>query len=364
MNARVLVAMSGGVDSSVALLKVLEAGYDAIGITMKLWEYRDIGGNLLGESNCCPVEAINGARDVCVQLGVPHYTFDFQDVFQATVVDNFIAEYLGGRTPNPCVRCNSYVKWDALLEQAKRIGAQKIATGHYAIIAESADGQPRLLKGADQLKDQSYVLWGIPRASLSQTLLPLGKMTKAEVRKFAASHGLATAAVPESQDICFVTDKDYRRFLKEHARKELAEVGVGDIVDETGAVLGKHSGYPNYTIGQRRGLGIAFPEPLYVTGLDPATNQVTVAAKSSLLSSICQVTDLNWLVDPPKGPLHVEARIRYNASGVPARLIPGDEGATLEFSEPQLSITAGQSAVFYQEDIVLGGGIIQGAHNA
>ena len=358
MSERVVVAMSGGVDSSVALLKVLEAGYEAFGVTMKLWESRDVGGQLLEESNCCPVEAINMARDVCVSLGVPHYTLDFQDVFKATVIDNFVEEYLAGRTPNPCVRCNSYVKWDALIDYADQLGADKIATGHFARIATGPNGQPQLLRGVDQHKDQSYVLWGIPRDTLQRTLLPLGGMTKTQVRALANEAGLATANVPESQDICFVTDNNYRRFLSEHASEQMAGVGPGSILDEAGTEIGTHPGYVNYTVGQRRGLGLASPEPLYVKELDREQNTVTVAPQAALWGSQCQVQELNWLVDPPGDPVTVHARVRYNSTGAAARLNFEDDTVELHFEEPQLAITAGQSATFYEGDVLLGGGVI------
>ena len=357
MAERVVVAMSGGVDSSVALLKVLEAGYEPIGVTMKLWEYRDMGGNLLAESNCCPVEAVNLARDVCFSLGVPHYTLDFRDTFKRLVVDDFISEYLAGRTPNPCVRCNSYLKWDALIDYADQLGQAKIATGHYARIS-TANGQPQLLKGRDLHKDQSYVLWGIPRETLRRTVLPLGDLTKQEVRRLAEENGLATAHVPDSQDICFVADGDYRRFLQEQAGPQLEQIGSGDILDEAGVVLGAHPGYAHYTVGQRRGLGLSSPEPLYVKALDPAHNTITVAAQQSLYGSRCEVRNLNWLCDPPEGTLQVQARIRYNSSGAAAELSLNGEQAILTFTEPQLAITAGQSAVFYDGDVLLGGGVI------
>ncbi len=360
MSTRVLVAMSGGVDSSVALLKTLEAGYDAIGVTMKLWEYRDAGGHIVGESNCCPVEAINDARDVCYSLGVPHYTLDFQEVFRAQVVDHFVAEYLGGRTPNPCVRCNSFVKWDALIAQADQLGARFIATGHYARIEAGPDGAPRLLKGLDANKDQSYVLWAINRHTLARTLFPLGGMTKAQVRQVAREHDLATAHAPDSQDICFVADHDYRRFLRQQAPDRLADVGAGEIVNEAGEVLGTHPGYPYFTLGQRRGLGLSGPEPRYVNALDADTNRITVGSRAALLSSRCTVEQVNWLVEPPAAPVDIDGRVRYNGTGTLARLIP-TSGATaqLEFAEPQLAITPGQSAVFYAGEVVLGGGIIQ-----
>ncbi len=358
MSEHVIVAMSGGVDSSVALLKVLEAGHQAIGVTMKLWAYRDMGG-VTRESGCCPLEAINDAREVCVSLGVPHYTLDFQDVFRAQVVDNFVDEYLAGRTPNPCIRCNSLIKWDALIKQADQLGAGKIATGHYARIEPGPDRQPRLLKGVDARKDQSYALWGIPRDTLSRTLLPLGNMTKDLVREVAREHDLPTARTPESQDIRFVPDDDYRRFLSEYANGRLANIGEGEIVDEKGAVIGRHPGYAFYTIGQRRGLGIAHSEPLYVRELDPAANRITVAPQPALMSTICEVHQLNWLVNPPAGPVPVHAWVRYNSAGAPARLIPLGNAIRLEFQEPQLAITPGQSAVFYDGKVLLGGGIIR-----
>lgn len=364
MPERAVVAMSGGVDSSVALLKVLEAGYDAIGVTMKLWEYRDTGGNLLGESTCCPVDAINNARDVCVSNGVPHYTLDFQEVFQQTVIDNFVEEYFRGRTPNPCVRCNSYVKWDALLRQADQLGAHIIATGHYARIADGSDGKPRLLRGKDPYKDQSYMLWGISRDTLARTFFPLGDMTKAQVRQTARDKDLISAETSESQEICFITDNDYARFLISQGNGRLPDLENGEIVDESGRVIGTHRGYPFYTVGQRRGLGIAHTEPLYVKELNPAANQIKVAPQASLYSTLCFVENLNWLVDEPSVPVQVHAQIRYNSAGAPARLTPEGNYFRLEFQEPQLAVTPGQSAVFYDNEVVMGGGIIRPGENS
>lgn len=359
MAERVVVAMSGGVDSSVALLQVLEAGYDAIGVTLKLWEYRDAGGNLLGESTCCPVDAINDARDVCVSYGVPHYSLDFREVFQSTVIDNFVKEYIRGHTPNPCVRCNTYVKWDALLRHADQLGAQAIATGHYARIAADPDGKLRLLRGKDSRKDQSYMLWGISRDTLAQTLFPLGDLTKAQVRQIARTNKLVTADTSESQEICFVADNHYPRFLKSRSNGQFKDPGNGEIVDEDGNVIGTHRGYPFYTVGQRRGLGIAHSEPLYVKELNPSTNQIKAAPRSSLFNRVCLVEQVNWLVDKPSEPVRVQARIRYNSSGSPAKLTPEQDHVRIEFEEPQLAITPGQSAVFYDAEVVLGGGIIK-----
>mgnify|MGYP001979082130 FL=1 len=278
--------MSGGVDSSVALLKIIEMGYDAIGVTMKLWEYRNVGGNLLNDSNCCSVGAINNAKLVCDRMDVPHYTLDFTDIFQKSVVDNFADEYLKGRTPNPCVRCNSLVKWDAFIDQADQLGAAYIATGHYANV-QHTNGSSVLKKGKDPLKDQAYVLWGIPAHTLSRTLFPLGDFTKQEVREIARDNNLETAEIPESMEICFVADNNYKRFLKDYSPEQTAQIGAGDILDEAGEVVGAHSGYTDYTIGQRKGLGLSNPEPRYVSKIDPVLNQIIVGKKDSLNENIC-----------------------------------------------------------------------------
>ena len=358
MKDKVLVAMSGGVDSSVALLKIVEMGYEAIGVTMKLWEYRDMGGNLLEDSNCCSVGAINNAKLVCHRLGVPHYTLDFRDVFKKSVVDNFSDEYLAGRTPNPCVRCNSLVKWDAFIEQADKLGAAYIATGHYANV-QRMNGSAVLKKGKDPLKDQAYVLWGIPAHTLSRTLFPLGDLTKEEVRNIARKNEFETAEIPESMEICFVADNNYKRFLKDYSPKKMAKIGVGDILDEAGEVVGEHSGYTNYTIGQRKGLGLSNTEPRYVSKIDPAANQITVGKKDSLTEYTCEVSGINWLVENMTFPREIQAQIRYNSPGINATLSQNDGHISVKFAKPQTAVTPGQSIVFYRDDIVLGGGIIE-----
>ncbi len=355
---KVLVAMSGGVDSSVALLEIIEAGYEAIGITMKLWEYRDVGGNLLDDSNCCSIGAINNAKLVCDRMGVAHYTLDFTGVFRETVVDNFAEEYLAGRTPNPCVRCNSFVKWDAFIEQADQLGAQYIATGHYARIIQS-DNNFRLAKGKDPLKDQAYVLWGIPAETLQRTLLPLGDYTKEDVRNIARKHKLETAETPESMEICFVADNNYKRFLKDYAPNEIEAIGQGKIVEGNGEVVGVHSGYTNYTIGQRKGLGLSNSEPRYVSKIDPDSNRIFIGKKESLYEQSCRVTQINWLEQNLHFPIKVNAQIRYNSQPVPAVVKQNGEKLLVQFVAPQLSITPGQSIVFYRDDIVIGGGIIE-----
>jgi len=358
MKDKVLVAMSGGVDSSVALLKIIDMGYDAIGITMKLWEYRDVGGNLLEDSNCCSVGAINNAKLVCDRLNVPHYTIDFTDIFRKTVVDNFADEYLKGRTPNPCVRCNSFVKWDAFIEQANRLGANYIATGHYARIYQE-DNSFYLQKGKDLIKDQAYVLWGIPIETLSRTLLPLGNYTKKEVRNIARKNNLETADIPESMEICFVADNNYKRFLTDYIPNKINAIGSGEIVDESGASVGIHTGYTNYTIGQRKGIGLSNPEPRYVTKIKPSTNQIVIGKKKDLYESMCSISRTNWLVNDMTFPCTVKAQIRYNSPLVSAKIKKENNIYKVCFTEPQMAITPGQSIVFYKDNIVLGGGVIE-----
>jgi len=361
LKTKVMVAMSGGVDSSVALLKVLESGYEAFGVTMKLWDYQASGGNVSRENSCCSVDEINGAKLVCDRMDVPHYTIDFSKVFRDKVMDNFAGEYLAGRTPNPCIRCNSFVKWDAFIQQADILGADLIATGHYARV-ELRDDVPVLKKGLDPVKDQAYVLWGIPRHTMTRTLLPLGNLTKPQVRQIAADNRLATATTPESMEICFIPDNNYMRFLREFVPDKVNAIGHGNIIEDH-QVVGTHSGYAGYTVGQRKGLGLSNPEPRYVQKIDPETNTVFVSKKNALLTFGCNISSVNWLVDPPDFPHRVQAQIRYNSQPVTADLAPGSTGELqAQFSEPQPAVTPGQSIVFYDQhetDIVLGGGIIE-----
>jgi tRNA-specific 2-thiouridylase len=358
MADKVLVAMSGGVDSSVALIKIIEQGYEPIGVTMKLWDYNDVGGNLVNETNCCSVESINTAKLVCDKMGFPHYTLDFTGVFKETVVENFVSEYLSGRTPNPCVRCNSFVKWDAFIQQADQLGAKYISTGHYAQIEEIGD-EYSLLKGVDPVKDQAYVLWGIPKETLSRTLLPLGGLHKTEVREIARKHNLESAETPESMEICFVADNNYKRFLSEYSPNEIDKIGEGNIVNENGKTLGKHSGFTDYTVGQRKGLGLSFPEPRYVKEINPENNQIVVGEKNSLYSESCNVKHLNWLIDNPDFPSDIQCQIRYNSTAVNCTISKKEHIISVVFKEPQLAVTPGQSIVFYDKDRVLGGGIIE-----
>ena len=357
----VLVAMSGGVDSAVALLKIIDMGYNAIGVTMKLWEYKQVGGNFLKDNNCCAVESINNAKLVCERLGVPHYTIDFTEDFKEKVIDNFVDEYLAGRTPNPCIRCNTYVKWDTFIEQADKLGAKYIATGHYAVIKKQ-NNIYQIKRGKDKLKDQSYVLWGIPKETLSRTILPLGHLTKKEVRKIARENSFENADTPESMEICFIPDNNYKRFIREYAENEVEHLNnkEGKTLNEKGEKIGINEGYINYTIGQRKGIGLSNPEPLYVKNINANNNSITVSDKKSLFSKKCKISNINWLDTKLKFPLDVLAQIRYNGAISKAMLSNNNNKILAEFNEPQLAITPGQSIVFYNDNQrLLGGGIIE-----
>jgi len=350
--------MSGGVDSSVALSLLLDGGYECIGVTMKLWENKDPISNVVRNSNCNTVEAINGAKMVCDRLGVHHYTLDFMDIFKKNVVDDFSNEYLSGRTPNPCVRCNSIVKWETLLQQADIFGIDYIATGHYARI-QHEENTSYLLKGTDELKDQSYMLWQINPEALKRTLLPLGEMTKAETRDYAKVNGLETAQTPESMDLCFVSGDDYSKFLYEIMPEKMNSVTSGDIMDETGEVVGEHTGFTNYTIGQRKGIGLAFTEPRYVKKINPMDNSIVIAKKDAMYSKHCYVSQLNWFIEPPYDNMNTFAQIRYNSKGCDATVVKEGDNYKINFNEPQLAVTPGQSIVFYDGNKLVCGGIIE-----
>ena len=356
----VLVAMSGGVDSAVALLKIVEMGYRAIGITMKLWEYKNVGGNTLKDNNCCAVESINNAKLICERLQVPHYTIDFTKDFEKKVISNFVNEYIAGRTPNPCVRCNSYVKWDTFIKQADKLGAEYIATGHYAVI-ERENNIYKIKRGKDKHKDQTYVLWGIPKETLSRAILPLGNLTKKEVRKIATENNFENANTPESMEICFVPDNNYKRFVKEYAKDKINYPNrLGDTLNERGEKIGKNEGYINYTIGQRKGIGVTNPEPLYVKKINSKNNSITVSKKESLFSNKCKISNINWLDKNLKLPLDVFTQIRYNGNISKTHISDYKNNILAKFEKPQLAITPGQSIVFYDKnERLLGGGIIE-----
>lgn len=357
----VLVAMSGGVDSSVAAALLHERGYNVIGVTMNLWDYDRVGGNVNRDSGCCSIDTMDDARSVCHTLGVPHYVVNFRDQFEAAVTDNFISEYMEGRTPNPCVRCNTYIKWGVLLQKAEELGADKIATGHYARSHFDTERDRYLLRrGKDPGKDQSYALWGIRQEGLMRTLFPIGEFEKTEIRQIARSLGLRTAEKSESQEICFIPDNDYTRYLRMKRPEIDVQLEDGEIVDQEGKVLGRHRGFPFYTIGQRKGLGLS-TGPVYVTEIDAGNNRVVVGDSRDLMHAGLIADHLNWIaLAKLDDELQVEAKIRYNDPGAAARIRPAAKGAIeVIFDRPQRAVTPGQSVVFYQDDVVVGGGVIR-----
>jgi len=358
----VVVSMSGGVDSSVAAALLREKGYRVIGVTMKLWEYSSVGGNLFSDTACCSVESMNDARAVCQRLGIPHYTLDLREEFEKAVIQNFVQEYLSGRTPNPCILCNRMIKWGVLWQRAQELGATYLATGHYARIIYDSDQNRYLLKRAvDRSKDQSYALWGLDQERLRVTLLPVGEFTKTRVRQIARALGLKTFQKPESQEICFVPDNDYARFLRDWVPDLEQRLSGGEIYDTEGRLLGYHHGYPFYTIGQRRRLGIAVGRPLYVTEIDPQRNRLIVGEAQHLYRRVLLARNANWIAfDTLKEPIRAFTKIRYRDPGSDAWVIPHSDGQIrVEFDQPQRAITPGQSVVFYDGDILLGGAIIE-----
>lgn len=352
--------MSGGVDSSVTAALLKEQGFEVIGITMKLWDFDKLGGNINHESGCCSLDSINDARMVCDSIGAPHYVFDLSEEFHSAVIDNFVDEYLVGRTPNPCVMCNKHIKWGTFWHKARKLGADYLATGHYARVSQDP-GQGRFIlrKGMDHNKDQSYALWGITQKALAMTLFPIGELTKVEVREHADRLKLKTANKSESQEICFIPDNDYARFLDRQVEGLGDRVSGGEIVTAEGDVVGHHRGYPFYTIGQRRGVGVAMNTPIYVTNIDHKNNRIEIGGNDSLLHRGLTASQVNWVSTAPGEELEAEVKIRYNDAGSPAIVSPeGSDAVRIAFREPQRAVTPGQSVVFYDEDRVLGGGII------
>lgn len=354
-KTRVLVGLSGGVDSSTAAALLLEEDYDVVGITFKLWPQDCISR---AEDKCCGPQAVMDARSVCFKLGIPFYLIDEADEFQRQVIEYFAEEYRQGRTPNPCIQCNDKLKFGTMLNRADQLGAEYVATGHYARVeSHPANGRRLLMRGRDPRKDQSYFLFTLRQEQLARVLFPLGKLNKSETRAVAREEGLRIADKEESQEICFVPDKDYGRFLQQ---SQLVAKHRGEIVDLHGRVLGHHDGIEFYTIGQRKGLGLAAKSPLYVIDLVPETNRVVVGDNVHLEQSTFRVERCNWIPwESPPNSLEVTARIRYNHPGTPATVVPESDGsATVRLHTPQRAITPGQACVFYQDDVVAGGGWI------
>lgn len=359
-NGKVMVAMSGGIDSTVTALMLHQQGYEVIGITMKTWDYASSGSSKK-ETGCCNLDSFNDARMAAVQNGFPHFILDIRDEFGDFVVNNFVDEYLAGRTPNPCVMCNTHIKWRALLKRADALGCDWIATGHYASIYRHDNGRYVVSKGIDDTKDQSYVLWGLQQDLLSRTILPLGTYHKTGIRQLAHDMGYTELAKKaESYEICFVPDNDYRSFLKTKSPGLEARVSGGNFVDKTGRILGKHRGYPFYTIGQRKGLEIAFGKPMYVTGIDPEANAVVLGEEEDLNRNDVLVRGINLIkYDAITAGMEALTKIRYKGTGSPSTLHPAEDGVNVRFYEHVKGIAPGQSAVFYDGDDVIGGGIIQ-----
>ena len=354
-KTRVVVGMSGGVDSSATAALLLEQGFDVVGITLKLWPQDCVSR---AEDKCCGPQAVTDARAVCHKLGVPYYLIDEAEQFQTKVIKYFADEYKAGRTPNPCVMCNQNLKFGRLIERADQLGAQFIATGHFARLERSQDGTRVLLKrGRDLRKDQSYFLFSLRQDQLSRAMFPLGEKTKSDTREVARHCNLKTADKEESMEICFVPDNDYGRFLQQ---ANLAQKHKGEIVDLRGTLLGHHDGIEFYTIGQRKGLGISSAKPLYVVELDAEHNRVVVGDDSELDRDEFSVDRCNWIpFDQPPETLEVTAKIRYNHPGATATVTPQPGGrAKVKLHSPQRAITPGQAAVFYQDDLVVGGGWI------
>lgn len=358
MSSTVLVGMSGGVDSSVAAAMLVNAGHRVIGVTLNVWPEGDDLAIIEREDACCALGAVEDARRVCGQLDIPHYVVNFRDIFRRHVIDNFVDEYRRGRTPNPCVRCNQFIKFDALLAKAEALGADYVATGHYARTARADSGRWALRKAADARKDQSYVLYVMTQDRLARAMFPLGDLSKDETRRLAENLGLHVAGKPESMEICFVPTKNYRDYLRQH---EPTSARPGAIVDADGRVVGTHEGVAFYTVGQRRGLGIASSRPLFVSEILADENVLVVGDEAGLYQTEAFATGVNWVaIEALDGPMRATAKVRYKAEEAPVILEPAEGGVRVTFDAPQRAITPGQTIVFYDGELVVGGGTLEG----
>jgi tRNA-uridine 2-sulfurtransferase len=364
-KGKVLVAMSGGIDSTITALMLHDEGYEVIGITMKTWDYATSGSSKK-ETGCCNLDSFNDARMAAVQHGFPHFVLDIREEFGDFVIENFVDEYIAGRTPNPCVMCNTHIKWRALLKRADAMGCDYIATGHYAKINQHHNGRYYVSKAVDDLKDQSYVLWGLQQDLLSRTLLPLAPYKKTAIRQMAMDYGYPELAKKsESYEICFVPDNNYRDFLKQKVVGLEERVAGGNFIDKSGKILGQHKGYPFYTVGQRKGLDITFGKPVYVTGINPDNNTVVLGDEDDLNKNEMIVTKLNWIkYDGISDGMEVTTKIRYKDSGTLSNLYHHENGIQVKFYEDAKGVAPGQSAVFYEGDDVVGGGIIMRNNHA
>lgn len=353
---KAMIAMSGGVDSSVAAYLITQQGYEAIGVTMKLYSNEDIG--VKKEKTCCSLDDVEDARSVADRLGIPYYVFNYTDNFKLQVIERFVEAYRNGRTPNPCIDCNRYIKFDRLMHRAKELCFDYVVTGHYAINEfDEKRGRWILRKAADESKDQSYVLYSLTQEQLSRILFPLGKMTKHEAREIAEQQNFVNADKHDSQDICFVPDGDYAKFIENWCGIRFDE---GDFVDREGNFIAKHKGIINYTIGQRKGLGIAAKAPYYVVSKDLATNKVILGSNDDLFSNHLEATDVNFIsIEKLTEPMRVKAKVRYRQKETDAVITPLENGnVSVDFEAPQRAIAPGQAVVFYDGDIVVGGGTI------
>jgi tRNA-uridine 2-sulfurtransferase len=361
VRKKVLLGMSGGLDSSVAAILLQRSGYEVVGGTFRTWDY--ISESCISKNTgCCSIETIHEASEFAKKMGIDHHVLDFRTEFKSIVIDNFVEEYAKGRTPNPCVVCNSHIKWGLMLKTAAQLGCSHIATGHYAGVRNHA-GRFVLKNAADTVKDQTYFLWQLTSQQLSKTLFPLSGLTKAEVREIAKQHGFNTlSAKRESQEICFVPDNNYRAFIEKEYPQVFEKSQIGEVIDIQGKVLGKHKGCLHHTIGQRKGLGIAVGEPVYIVDIQKDANVIVVGKKDDLLSNTLRVSNINFTkYEKPPHSLIADVKIRYNTSRVPATIEADKKGLIVRFHQAVSAVTPGQSAVFYEQDECIGGGIIEGS---